>query len=289
MDDIKTVAIKDRAYPKILQEIKDPPEILYYKGVLPTPDSLGFAIVGTRRYSTYGKRIATAIAEDLSDAGLIIVSGMAPGIDTFCHLAAVEKNKKTVAVLGTGVDERSIYPKTNIGLARKIVATGGCLVSEYPPGTQGAKFTFPRRNRIIAGLSLGILVIEAKEKSGSLITANFAQEQGKKIFAVPGSIYSANSKGCHLLIKQGAKLTESVDDIIKELNLPISFVQQKKISGDNPGEKLILNALREEALDIDKIIEATKLPASTIASSLAILEIKGKVKNLGANIYSICN
>lgn len=285
MEEIKTISIKDKNYPKLLKEIKDSPEILYYRGELKAEENY-FAIVGTRMASAYGKQVVLEIAGDLVEAGLTIVSGLAPGIDTFAHQAAVERNKRTIAVLGTGVDEKSIYPQSNLKLAKRILENNGCLISEYPPGAHGSKFTFPQRNRIISGLSLGVLVVEAKKKSGALITARYAFEQKRKVFAIPGSIYSSNSKGCHYLIKNGAKLVENANDILKELNLP-----QKELSsffeGENEEETLILGALKEEALDVDKIIEKTKLSAAKVASTLAILEIKGKVRNLGGNIYAI--
>ncbi len=285
MEDIKEISINDEKYPKLLKKIKDGPKVLYYRGEIKNEENC-FAIVGTRRCSDYGKQVALEIAGDLAEAGLTIVSGLAPGIDTFAHRATVEKGRRTIAVLGTGVDEKSIYPKSNLKLARKILEIGGCLISEYPAGTRGTQFTFPQRNRIISGLSLGVLVVEAKEKSGALITANYAFQQKRKVFAVPGSIYSSNSKGPHLLIKSGAKLVENANDILKELNLPL-----KKVSffceGETEEEIFVLNALREGGLDIDKIIEKTKLSAAKVVSTLAILEIKGKVKNLGGNIYAL--
>lgn len=282
-----TISIKDKNYPKLLKEIEDRPNVLYLKGEI-LPNETCFAIVGTRRSSFYGKQAAWEIASDLAEAGLTIVSGLAPGIDTFCHRAVLEKNKRTIAVLGTGLDEKSIYPRTNLRLAEKIIETGGCLISEYPVGTPGSKFTFPARNRIISGLSLGVLVIEAKQKSGALITAVWAKKQNRKVFAVPGSIYSSNSKGCHCLIKQGAKLVENANDILRELNLGLAESDSARlITGETEEENLILEALKEEALDIDKIIEKTKLSASVAASCLAIMEINGKVKNLGRNIYAI--
>jgi len=288
MSEIKTISVKDKNYPKLLKEIKNPPEVLYYRGEL-NPDEKCFGVVGTRMFSSYGKQVVLEIAGDLAEAGLTIVSGLAPGIDTFAHTATVERRKRTIAVLGTGIDERSIYPQSNLNLARKILETGGCLISEYPPGTRGTNFTFPQRNRIISGLSLGVLVVEAKEKSGALITADWAKKQQRLVFAIPGPIHSLNSKGCHYLIKhEVAKLVENANDILKELNLPAGRqVYQKGIIGETLEENLILKALEEEALYVDKIIEKTKLSAASIASSLAILEIKGKVRNLGGNIYAI--
>jgi len=288
MSEIKTISVKDKNYPKLLKEIKNPPEVLYYRGEL-NPDEKCFGVVGTRMFSSYGKQVVLEIAGDLAEAGLTIVSGLAPGIDTFAHTATVERRKRTIAVLGTGIDERSIYPQSNLNLARKILETGGCLISEYPPGTRGTNFTFPQRNRIISGLSLGVLVVEAKEKSGALITADWAKKQQRLVFAIPGPIHSLNSKGCHYLIKhEVAKLVENANDILKELNLPAGRqVYQKGIIGETLEENLILKALEEEALYVDKIIEKTKLSAASIASSLAILEIKGKVRNLGNNVYAI--
>jgi len=284
---IRILKIEDKNYPKLLKEIKEPPKVLYYRGEL-NPGDQCFAIVGTRRCSDYGKQVALEMAGDLAEAGLIIVSGLAPGIDTFAHTATVERKKRTIAVLGTGIDEKTIYPQSNLKLAQRILETGGCLISEYPPGTPGSKFTFPQRNRIISGLSLGVLVVEAKEKSGALITANWAKKQGRKIFAIPGLIHSLNSKGPHYLIKNGAKLVENANDILKELNLPAGRqVYQKGIIGETLEENLILKALEEEALYVDKIIEKTRLPAATVASTLSILEIKGKVRNLGNNVYAI--
>ena len=285
MDEIKNISIEDKNYPRLLKKIKDPPKVLYYLGEI-KPKENCFAIVGTRRFSPYGKQVALEIAGDLAEAGLTIVSGLAPGIDTFCHRAAIEKKKRTIAVLGTGLDEKSIYPKSNLKLVKKILEFGGCLISEYPPGTSGAKFTFPKRNRIISGLSLGVLVVEAPEKSGALITAEYAFSQKRKVFAIPGSIYSKTSKGCHYLIKKGAKLVENANDILRELQLP-ELTLPGGVQGETAEENLILEALKEEALYIDKIIEKTKLPAKKVASTLAILEIKGKVRNLGGNIYAL--
>jgi len=285
MKEIEKITIKDKEYPESLKKIKSPPQALYFKGKLPQKEDLCFAIVGTRLCSDYGKQAALQIAGELSENNLIIVSGFAPGIDTWVHKAVVEKQKRTIAVLGTGLDEKSIYPKENIKLAEKIIELGGCLISEYPPGTRGTNFTFPQRNRIISGLSLGVLVIEAKEKSGSLITANWAFSQKRKVFAVPGPIYSLNSKGTNFLIKRGAKLVDNVNDILQELNLPL--FKEKPQKEINSEEELILNALKEGPLHVDKIIKITKMTPSKIASIIAVLEVEEKVKNLGGNVYGL--
>jgi len=287
MVEIKTVKIEDAEYPAELKKIKDAPKILYYQGELPKPNEKCFAIVGTRRCSPYGQQVALKISGELTDAGLTIVSGLAPGIDTFSHRAVVEKRKRAIAVLGTGLDEKSIYPQQNLNLSKKILEYGGCLISELPEGTGGSKFSFPRRNRIVSGLSLGVLIIEAKQKSGSLITADFAKKQGKNIFAVPGSICSLNSKGPNQLIKQGAKLVEDKNDILQELGFAIANSDQKQIEAENFEEKLILESLNGGTLEINKIIEKTKLPTPAVISTLALMEISGKIQNLGGNVYSI--
>lgn len=286
---IKKLNIHDKEYPFSLKEISNPPETIYVKGNLPHKDRICFAIVGTRKYSLYGKQIAQEMATSLSEAGLIIVSGLAPGIDSFAHLAAVRLKKPTIAVLGTGIDIKSIYPKSNIWLIKEILKEGGCLISEYPPGTHGSKFTFPQRNRIIAGLSSGVVVIEAKQKSGSLITAQYAFSQNKKVFAVPGSIYSSNSKGCHFLIKKGAKLAESAQDILQEFNIPQNFSTEETSMPDTKEEKTILKALSIQSMHIDQIVKKTGFPVSLVNKTLAILESEGKVKNLGGNNYAASN
>ena len=288
MFEVKSISIEDKNYPKLLKKIQNPPKILYFLGEIKSQENC-FAIVGTRKCTNYGKEIAYQISADLAEAGLTIVSGFAPGIDTIAHKATIERGKRTIAVLGTGLDEKAIYPKSNLKLIDKILENGGCLISEFEPGTHGTKYTFPQRNRIISGLSFGVLVVEARMGSGSLITANYAKEQGRKIFAVPGSVFSQTSKGCHFLIKKGAKLVESAKDILEELGIEKAKLREKEIKGKTPEENLILEVLKEGALDIEKIIEKTKLSPSKVASLLSILEIEGKIKNLGGGIYAIGN
>ena len=288
MQEIKKVKITDKNYPEAIKKLSDAPEVLYYRGSQPAGSEPIVAVVGTRRPSDYGQRATLEIAGGLADAGVTIVSGMAPGIDTFAHRTCVERRKRTIAVLGTGIDEKSIYPKSNLQLSRDIIKTGGCLISEYPAGARATKFTFPQRNRIVVALSLGVVVIEGKEKSGSLITARLANEQKKQLFAVPGLIYTLNSIGPNKLIKAGATLTESAQDVLDVLGLESHFAKASRDFGAaTPQEAAILQALKEEALYIDKIIEKTKLNASLVATSLALMEISGKIRNLGGNTYSL--
>jgi len=289
MEEIKQVKITDENYPESLKKIPDAPKVLYYRGNF-TKDENCFAVVGTRRPSDYGQQATLQIAGELADTGLTIVSGMAPGIDTFAHKICVEKGRRTIAVLGTGIDEKSIYPQENLELSRQIIKNGGCLISEFAPGTPGYPNNFRQRNRIISALSLGVLVVEAKEKSGSLITASYAKIQKKKLFAVPGPVYALNSKGPNTLIKEGATLVEIAQDILDVLGMQISHKpHDREVYGisENTEESLILQALKEEALYIDKIIEKTNLGAPVVGSTLALMEISGKIRNLGGNTYSL--
>lgn len=286
---LNIIKIEDKDYPEPLKKIEEPPQVLYFRGNFDITKKPCFAIVGTRRSSPYGRQIALEIAGDLTEAGLVVVSGMAKGIDTAAHQGCLERGGKTIAVLGTGLDEESIYPQTNIKLARKIIETGGVLISEYPEGTHGSKITFPKRNRIISGLALGVLVLEAKKKSGALITARWAKKQKRKVFAVPGPIHALNSWGPHYLIKNGAKLVTSANDILKELNLPCPTPSVGQIGekGQTPEENLILEVLKEENMSIDEIIGKTNLSAPTVVSTLTVLEIRNKVRNLGGNVYAL--
>jgi DNA processing protein len=284
---IRKINIKDKEYPELLKKIENPPKELFVVGKIFSKENC-FAVVGTRSFSIYGKELTFEIVSHLCQAGLTIVSGLAPGIDTFSHQACLKIDKRTIAVLGTGLDKKSIYPKENIKLAEKIVEKGGALISEYPPGTQGSKFTFPKRNRIIAGLSFGVLVVEGKLKSGALITANFAKKYKRKIFALPGPVNSLNSKASHLLIKKGAFLVETANDILEKLNLPFSQ-KEKEILKESLSfeEKIILKVLSQESLHIDAIVERTGLSASKAAGILNMMAIEGKIKIIGPNFYAL--
>lgn len=285
MQEIRKIKISNKDYPPSLKNIEEPPSTLYIKGEILQGPCL--AIVGTRRCSAYGKQVALEIAAGLAETGFAVVSGMAKGIDTYAHKGCLEAGGKTIAVLGTGLDEESIYPQENLKLSQEIIEKEGCLMSEYPPGTPGYKSNFPTRNRIISGLSLGVLVVEAKLGSGSLITANWARQQKRKVFAVPGPIHAANSKGTHLLIKSGAILVENANDILKELGLKCTSSDlTQKIQGETPQENRVLEVLKEKPLHVEKIIEATGLPVSKILSILVTMEIKGQIRNLGGNVYA---
>ena len=288
-EEIRKIRIDELDYPELLKNIADPPPAIYIKGQIPKANF--FAIVGTRRFSLYGKQVALEISRDLALAGLGIISGMARGIDTFSHQGCLEAGGKTIAVLGAGIDEASIYPKENLNLSREIVKQGGCLLSELEPGAAGSQFTFPQRNRIISAMSIGVLIVEAKEKSGALITARLAREQGKKVFAIPGPIHSLNSWGPNYLIKHGAKLAQTADDILKELNLAqelSSHLEQKQeIVSDSSPEGLILRMLKEQSLHIEEIIKRTNLSAQQVCGLLAIMEIRGRIRNLGNNNFAI--
>jgi len=285
--DIKTVALDSCSYPSRLRLIKNPPKLLYYAGEMVAEENC-LAIVGSRICSPYGKETALEMAKKAAQSSLTVVSGLAAGIDSMAHQAAVQAKKRTIAVLGGGLDFQSFYPKQNLRLAGQIIENGGVLISEYPPKTKPANYTFPQRNRIISGLSLGVLVIEARIKSGALITADYAKKQNKKIFAVPGPIQSSSSRGCNLLIKKGARLTETIQDVLNELGLDCSEKPESSfLKSDDPKELLILKLLEEGSLNIEKIIEKTKINAAEAAGIISSMELKGIITDLGGNNYGI--
>jgi len=285
-ESIGIITILDDDYPKLLKEIYDAPPIMYIKGALKPEDEFAIAVVGTRKLSTYGQQVTAQISRELAQAGLTIISGLALGVDTLAHLAALEQKKRTVAVLGSSIDRFNIFPPQNRSLAEKI-AQNGAVLSEYPIGAPALAHHFPNRNRIVSGLTLGTLVVEAPEKSGAMITANHALSQNREVFAVPGSIFSNTSAGPNILIKSGAKLVASAQDILEELNLNnlAQNITAQEILPDTIEEELILKILSHEPVVIDKIVQATKLNTATVNSTLALMEIKGKIKNLGGMQY----
>jgi len=286
-ENIKVITVVDENYPKLLAEIYNPPALLYYRGALDLRDDFSLAVVGTRKYTSYGQQAVENITKDLVRNNITIISGLALGIDALAHLAALEAGGKTVAVLGSGLDRQSLYPSQNRYLADKIADAGGAVISEFPLGTAPLKYNFPQRNRIISGLSLGTLVVEAAEKSGALITAAYALEQNREVFAVPGNIFSCVSAGPNKLIKDGAKSVTSAFDIIENLNLTqaTAYLDNKKILPESEEEEKIISKLSFEPIHIDELVRQTGLDAATANSTLVMMEMKGMVKNLGGMNY----
>lgn len=276
---IDTITQNDQNYPALLAKIYGPPKQLYIRGTLPPADSLYFAVVGTRLMSPYGKQVTHEIVRELARAGVVVVSGLALGIDGEAHRAALEVNGRTIAVLGSGIDRASVYPPEHRGLADQIVESGGAVLSEYPPETTPTKYSFPERNRIIAGMSVGVLVVEAKEKSGALITAQFALDEGREVCAIPGPITGETSRGPNALIATGARLVTGAPDILELLGM--KEAPRRTAPKLEPTETIIWNALSREPIHIDALVAATKLDIAALTSTLAIMEINGLVKNLG--------
>jgi len=285
-EQITCVTLANENYPKLLKEIYDPPFCLFVRGEL-TQDDFTLAVVGPRKFSTYGKQVTENLVGDLARQSVTIVSGLAFGIDIIAHKTTLQAGGKTVAVLGSGINRRHVYPQEHSNVANEIIASGGAVISEYPPGTLPNKFTFPRRNRIVAGMSLGTLVIEAAEKSGALITADYAMESGREVFAVPQNITSPTSFGPNNLIKNGAKLITTSQDILEALDLQDIqvYVKNKQILGDSPEEEAILAVLSQEPKHIDEINKTCSLSNTQVSATLTIMEMKGKVRNLGNMMY----
>jgi len=288
---IKVVSVNEEYYPKLLAEITDPPHTLFYRGDLSIKNQPTLAVVGSRRYTDYGKRACEQIIGPLAQQGMIIVSGLALGIDGISHQCTLNNQGKTIAVLGSGIDAYTIYPASHKQLAEKIITAGGAVISEYPPGFKPTKYTFPARNRIIAGLSLGTLVVEAAQISGTLITAQCALDYNREVFAVPHAITSITGVGTNNLIKMGAKLVNSAEDITDALNL-VNLKQitaNRKILPSSPTEEKILSTLSKEPTHVDLIIKQTKLDSPKINGTLTLMEMKGMVKNVGGMMYILSN
>jgi len=271
-------------FPSYLKEITNAPLAIYGRGKLENKFP-ALAVVGTRRPTHYGLEACENIVNTLALAGVAIVSGLATGIDGRAHETALDAKGYTVAVLGSGVDRNSIFPSEHVGLARRIADAGGAVISEYAPETPATKEHFPARNRIISGLSRGVLVIEAREKSGALITARFALEQNRDVFAVPGSIFSPTSQGPNRLIQEGAKLIRNAEDILEELGIEYNKItRERALENMNENEMKIL-ALLEEPLTVDAIKDKSVIATPVIIATLSMLELKGLVKNLGQGAY----
>lgn len=276
------LTLADAAYPPLLLEIADPPLLLYVRGRGELLSRPGIAIIGSRNASAQGMHNAAAFAQSLSEAGLTIVSGLALGIDTQAHEGGLRGAGSTVAVIGTGAD--LVYPKRNLDLAQRI-AEQGCIVSEYALGLPAMPSNFPRRNRLISGLARGVLVIEAAALSGSLITARLAGEQGRDVFALPGSIHSTLAKGCHALIKQGAKLVESVDDVLQELQWQVGTMAT---TPDAAPQGALLAALGYDPHDADTLAGRSGWAVGAVMAELLALEMAGLVERLPGGLFQRC-
>lgn len=283
---VTMLTLDDDGYPERLRQTVGAPPVLYVRGELSAADDLAIGVVGTRRATGYGREVTTRLVADLAAAGLTIVSGLAKGVDACAHAAALDAGGRTIAVLGCGVDV--IYPAEHRALARRIVDGGhGALVSEYHLGTQPEATNFPARNRIISGLSLGVLITEAPAKSGALITTDFAAEQGRDVFAVPGSILSPNSAGPNELLKEGAKLVTSAEDILVELNLSRreAEAESRRALPENDDERAVLRLLGDGPTHINDLAIASGLPINAAGALMIMLELKGMVRQLGAGQY----
>jgi DNA processing protein len=282
--DVRVYTWEDADYPAYLNEIEHPPPVLYVKGTLLQDDSWAVAIVGTRRISAYGRQVTDEIASGLAHGGVTVVSGLARGVDAVAHQAVLKAGGRTIAVLGSGIDR--VYPPEHRRLAEQITGCGA-LVSDYPLGTPPEGPNFPPRNRIISGLSRAVVVIEAGESSGSLITAAFAAEQGREVFAVPGSIYAPMSRGANLLIQQGARLVLKPQDILAVLHLGKSFEQQQARAAlpADATEAQLFALLGMEPMHIDEIRASTELPIEKVSAALVMMELKGLVRQVGGMRY----
>ena len=283
---VNVLTYHDPDYPARLKEIHDYPPLLYIRGTLLPEDEWCLAVVGTRRATVYGRQVAEEMVADLARSRITIASGLAKGIDTVAHRSALEAGGRSLAVFACGLD--SVYPPENSELARRIMHQGA-LVSEYPLGTRPRADNFPRRNRIMSGLSLGVLVVEAGETSGAMITAHLALEQDREVFAVPGSILSPASKGTNFLIQEGAKLVRDYTDILEELNLTAVArqIEMKEIIPPSDTESLLMKHLAAEPTHIDEVCRSSGLPVATVSSTLAMMELKGLIKQVGAMNYAL--
>jgi DNA processing protein len=274
----------DDAYPRRLREIEQPPPVIYQLGELTEGDEWAVAVVGTRRVTAYGRQVAEEIAGTLARNGITVVSGLARGVDSISHQAALNAGGRTVAVLGSGVDR--IYPPENRNLAEQIIQHGA-LISDYPPGTPPEASNFPPRNRLISGLSLAVVVVEAGGTSGALITASFAADQGRDVFAVPGNITSPGSKGTNRLIRDGAAPLLNPEQVLEALELTMVAEQRtaRVVLPADAVEAQLFEALGSEPLHIDEIRTRTEIPIEKVTASLALMELKGMVRQVGGMQY----
>ncbi len=281
---IDVLTWEDKAYPSRLREIEQPPPVLYVRGTLTEEDRWAVAVVGTRRVTSYGRQVAEEVASFLAQNGVTVVSGLARGVDAVAHQAALKAGGRTLAVLGCGVDR--VYPPEHRSLAERIIAQGA-LLSDYAPGTPPEGSNFPPRNRIISGLTMGVVVVEAGESSGALITAEFAAEQGREVFAVPGNIFAPQSKGTNRLIQQGAHPLLHPGEILEVLDLGRIRHQRaaRKVLPADAIEVQLLDALGAEPVHVDEIRRQTGLPIEKVTATLVMMELKGLVRHVGGMHY----
>ncbi|HLC99339.1 MAG TPA: DNA-processing protein DprA [Patescibacteria group bacterium] len=274
-------------YPPLLKEIHNPPIGLFVRGTIPEYTT-AVAIVGTRKATHYGLGVTQTIAAELARQKILVVSGLAYGVDTAAHSAVVKNHGQTIAVLGGGIDNKTLYPQSNRKLAQNISDRFGAVISEYPIGTPSLTYHFPNRNRIISGLSQATVVIEADLQSGSLITARFALEQNREVFAVPGNITNPYAAGPNALLKQGAHPLISVEDIFDILNIPSlqTEAKAKKLFPSSPDERALFALLGDAPSHVDEITRSSKLDTKTVNSTLTIMEMKGLVRHIGAGMYT---
>ena len=278
----------DESYPALLHEIHDPPGVLFVRGGFQPPDALAIAIVGTRHASQYGLGQAERLASSMARAGLTVISGLARGVDAAAHRGALAAGGRTVAVLGSGV--LNVYPPEHERLAEEVTAAGA-LISEAPPRAEPLSGAFPQRNRLISGLALGVIVVEAAQRSGALITARHAAEQGREVFAVPGRVDQRTSRGCHQLIRDGARLVETADDVLEELGplveattgLQGQVVRHPAELMLNELEQKVLCAIDTDATSIDHVVVQTGLPVSRVLSTISVLEMRRLIRRLSGN------
>lgn len=284
---IKTISIFEENYPENLREIEDAPFVIYVRGKLEKIDSRAIAIIGSRLMTSYGKEVASKFAGELANFGITIVSGLALGVDAQAQKSALVAGGRTIAVLASGLD--IISPASNTALALELIKNHGALVSEYPLGHIPFPSDFAVRNRLISGLSKGVLVVEAKIKSGTFYTVNAALSQGRPVFAVPGPIYSPTSEAPHYLIQNGAKLTTDVGDIMSELNMQVMVNREEteKILPSGPVEEKIISLLEKEPIHLDEIVRISGITTSEVSARLTFMEMKGMVKNLGGGMYRV--
>ncbi len=284
---LQVVDCEDEAYPEQLKEIYDPPLVLYYRGDLEAARKRSIAVVGSRNTTYYGLETAKKLSYQMAYAGLTVGSGLARGIDTAAHQGALAAKGRTLAVIGSSMD--LVYPPENRALAEMIAEKGGVVMSEFCLGTPPDKQTFPMRNRIVSGLSRGVLVVEAGEKSGALITARMALDQGRQVFAIPGRINDASSKGCHRLIKEGAKLVEGVEDILQEFEFLFPTLENEPRQAwpdDLSEEELqLLNVLELNEIHLDEIIRKCGLPSAKVSSTLLRLEMRKLIRQLPGKYF----